>query len=108
MQKGICTFGRKGTNNPVEQVHSKQVPQRHHEPTQFLRSWVVESVRDKEKGILEAADKVRGKILTPWAGNIFEINHDAMRTCQIGNGNVVPIINPDAAKEVVERVASSC
>jgi hypothetical protein len=99
--KGICTFGRKGTNNPVEQEHSKQVPQRHHEPNRFLRTWC-ESVRDKENVILEAADKLVGKILTPWADRIFESNHDAMRTCRIGNGNVVPIINPDAAVEVVE------
>ncbi|CAL6334168.1 unnamed protein product [Bathycoccus prasinos] len=86
-QKGICTFGRKGTNNPVEQTHSKQVPERHYEPNRFLRAWV-ESERDKENVIFEAADKLIGKILSPWAGIIFEINHDAMRTCRIGNRNV--------------------
>ncbi len=37
--EGICTFGRKGTNNPVEQEHSKQVLPRHHEPNRFLRAW---------------------------------------------------------------------
>ena len=65
MQKGICTFGRKGTNNPVEQVHSKQVPERHDEPMKLLTTWVEEKVREKENAILEAADKLRGKILTP-------------------------------------------
>ena len=103
--KGICTFGRKGTNNPVEQEHSRQVPHRHHEPNRFLRSWL-ESNRDKENVILEAADKLVGKILTPWADRIFENNHDAMMTCRIGNGNVMPIINPDAAVEVVEPNAN--
>ena len=29
-------------------------------------------------------------------------NEDAMRTCRIGNGNVVPVINPDVAVEVVQ------
>ncbi|CAL6338985.1 unnamed protein product [Bathycoccus prasinos] len=36
----------------------------------------------------------------PWAGSIFDINQDTMRACQIGNGNVVPVINSDAAVEV--------
>jgi len=102
MQKGICTFGRKGTNNPVEQVQSKQVPERHDEPMTLLKTWVIDKVRDKENAILEAADKLRGKILTPWARGIFEINEDAMKTCRIGNGNVVPVINPDATVEVVQ------
>ena len=102
MQRGICTFSRKGTNNPVEQVHTKQVPERHDEPLTLLRTWVSEKVRDKENAILEAAKKLRGKILTPWARSIFEINEDAMRTCRIGNGNVVPVINPDVAVEVVQ------
>ncbi|CAL6334073.1 unnamed protein product [Bathycoccus prasinos] len=61
-----------------------------------------EKVRDKENAILEAAEKLRGKILTPWARSIFEINEDAMRTYRIGNGNIVPVINPDAAVEVVK------
>ena len=62
MQRGICTFGRKGANNPVEQVHAKQVPGRHHEPDGFLLCWV-ESVRDKENVILAAAEKLEGKTL---------------------------------------------
>ena len=102
MQKGICTFGRKGTNNPVEQVHSKQVPERHDEPLKLLTTWVEEKVRKKEEAILEAAEKLRGKSLTPWAQGIFDINHDAVRTCRIGNGRVVPVINPDVAVEVVQ------
>ena len=102
MQRGICTFSRKGTNNPVEQVHAKQVPERHDEPLTLLRTWVSDKVRDKENAILEAAEKLRGKFLTPWARSIFEINEDAMKTCRIGNGNVVPVIKPNAAVEVVE------
>ena len=110
IQKQVCMFGRKGTNNPVEQVHSKQVPK--YPSTRKTRGavdtftngrmWVSEKVRDKENAILEAADKLRGKILTPWARRIFKINEDAMRTCRIGNGNVVPVINPDVAVEVVQ------
>ena len=80
MQKGICTFGRKGANNPVEQVQSMQVRERHDEPMTLLKTWVKDKVRDKENAILEAADKLRGKILTPWARGIFVINEDAMRT----------------------------
>ncbi|MDA9787948.1 hypothetical protein N9D57_04325 [bacterium] len=95
MQKGICTFGRKGTNNPVEQFQSKQVPERHDEPMKLLTTWVEEKVREKENAILEAAEKLRGKSLTPWAQGIFDINYDAVRTCRIGNGNVVPVINPE-------------
>ena len=77
--KEICTFGRKGTNNPVEQEHSKQVPMRHHEPNRFLLSWG-KTVREREDIFLTTAEKLVGKILTPWADRIFENNHDAMRT----------------------------
>ena len=31
LRAGICPFGRKGTNNPVEQVNATQVDQRHFE-----------------------------------------------------------------------------
>jgi len=71
------------------------------EPNRFLLSWG-ETVREREKIFLTTAEKLVGKILTPWADRIFENNHDAMRTCQIGNGNVVPIINLDAVVKVVE------
>ena len=101
MQRGICTFGRKGANNPVEQLQAKQVPGRHHEPDGFLLCWV-ESVRDKENVILAAAEKLEGKTLTPWAERTFESNSDYMRTCRIGNGDVVPVIYPDADVEVLE------
>jgi hypothetical protein len=95
MQKGICTFGRKGTNNPVEQFNSKQVPERHDEPMKLLTTWVEEKVREKEEAILEAAEKLRGKFLTPWAQGIFDINYDAVRTCRIGNGRVVPVLKEE-------------
>ena len=35
LRAGICPFGRKGTNNPVEQVNATQVEQRHFEPYRF-------------------------------------------------------------------------
>ena len=52
-------------------------------------------VREKEEAILEAAEKLRGKFLTPWAQGIFDINYDAVRTCRIGNGRVVPVLKEE-------------
>lgn len=77
-----------------------------------LRCWV-ETVRDKENAILAAAEKLEGKILTPWAERVFEIHSYVTRTCRIGNGNVVPLIYPDAEVEVArerlpERITPPC
>ncbi|CAL6344606.1 unnamed protein product [Bathycoccus prasinos] len=73
----------------------------------------VETVRDKENAILAAAEKLEGKILTPWAERVFEIHSYVTRTCRIGNGNVVPVIYPDAEVEVArerlpERITPPC
>ena len=48
----------------------------------LLTTWVEEKVREKEEAILEAAEKLRGKFPTPWAQGIFDINYDAVRTCE--------------------------
>ena len=66
--------------------------------------WVSESVRDKrERSFSKLLTSSVGKILTPSARIAYsKCNHDAIRTCRIGSGNVVPVINPDAAVEVVQ------
>ena len=45
----------------------------------------------KENRIIEAAKKLRGKILTPKAEREFYTNSAGMRMCRIGNRNVAGI-----------------
>ena len=59
MQAEICTFGRKGTSNPVEQVHAKQIPERDQGPLDLLFAWF-DKVRGGEDKILKASDALKG------------------------------------------------
>ena len=101
LRAGLCPFGRKGTNNLVEQLNSTQVDQRHYDPYRFFHAWV-ENVREKENEILQAAEKLRGKILTPYAESVFSFHSNGVRRCRIRNWNVAPRINSDADVEVIE------
>ena len=83
-------------------MNATQVEQRHFEPYRFLEAWIG-NAQNKENEILQAAEKLRGKTLTPFAESIY-INHsNGMRRCRIGNWNVAPPrINPDSVVEVIE------
>ena len=71
---GMCMFGRKGSNNPVEQQHAVQLKDRGQNPFNFANAWCDEVTKVEGK-ILKTAQTLKDDdaILTPWAGKSLKM-----------------------------------
>ena len=96
-------FGRKGSNNPVEQKHAVQLKDRGQNPFHLANAWCDEVTKVEGK-ILKTAQTLKDDdaILTPWAGKQLEDAVDGMVNVLIGEE---VIIDPAEAAMVTEEVA---
>jgi len=98
---GMCMFGRQGSNNPVEQLHAKQLKDRGQNPFKFAYAWI-EGCIEMEAVIIQAAQKLKDNeaILTPWANKQYQDAANAMVRVRIGEE---VIIDPAEAAMVAEE-----
>ena len=103
IEAGMCMFGRQGSNNPVEQLHAKQLKDRGQNPFKFLFAWVAE-VTKVEGEIIRAAQELEDEdaILTPWANKQYQDASDGMVSVEIDEH--IFFIDPDEAAMVTKRV----
>ena len=59
MEAGMCMFDRCGANNPVEQLHARQVKARGGNPIAFLRHWCEKTSRNSKAHLLQRLENSR-------------------------------------------------
>ena len=102
MEAGMCMFNRCGANNPVEQLHARQVRERGDNPVAFLRHWC-RGITNLEGRVIAAAGRLEknGDILTPWANKMLERSMGQVASVKLDEG---VIINPAEEVSVVEEM----
>jgi hypothetical protein len=98
---GMCMFGRQGSNNPVEQLHAKQLKDRGQNPFKFAYAWL-EGCIEIEGVIIQAAQELKDNeaILTPWANKQYQDAANATVRVRIGEE---VIIDPAEAAMVTDE-----
>jgi hypothetical protein len=102
MEAGMCMFNRCGANNPVEQLHARQVKHRGGNPVAFLRHWC-RGITYVEGKVIAAAGRLEknGDILTSWANKMLERSMGQVASVKLDEG---VIINPAEEVSVVEEM----